>query len=78
MRNRMFVRTDERADNSRGHGIGSQRVDLRFMSDGETYKRGAELGFAGIDFYFAGRGGVLGDVSNDVVASSFVFSHRRS
>jgi hypothetical protein len=44
-----------------------------FMGDGETYKRGAELGFAGIDFYFAGRGGVLGEVSSDVVSSSFVF-----
>lgn len=44
-----------------------------FMLDGATYKRGAQLGFGGIDFYFAGRGGVLGDVCGDVVASSFVF-----
>ena len=44
-----------------------------FMLDGATYKRGAGLGFGGIDFYFAGRGGVLGDVCGDVVASSFVF-----
>src|SRR3954468_987558 len=44
-----------------------------FMLDGATYKRGAGLGFTGIDFYFAGRGGVLGDVCGDVVASSFVF-----
>jgi len=44
-----------------------------FMLAGATYKRGAELGFGGIDFYFAGRGGVLGDVCGDVVASSFVF-----
>ena len=44
-----------------------------FMLDRATYKHGAELGFAGIDFYFAGRGGVLGDVCGDVVASSFVF-----
>ena len=44
-----------------------------FMLDRATYKRGAQLGFGGIDFYFAGRGGVLGDVCGDVVASSFVF-----
>ncbi len=44
-----------------------------FMLDGATYKRGAQLGFSGIDFYFAGRGGVLGDVCADVVVSAFVF-----
>lgn len=45
----------------------------RFMLDGATYKRGAELGFQGIDFYVAGRGGVLGDVDADVVAAAFTF-----
>lgn len=44
-----------------------------FMMDGGTYKRGAELGFDGLDFYFAGRGGPLGDVSGSVVAAAFVF-----
>ncbi|MCU1396866.1 MAG: hypothetical protein JWM34_5294 [Ilumatobacteraceae bacterium] len=44
-----------------------------FMLDGRTYKKGAELGFQGIDFYFAGRGGVLGDVCGDVVTSAFCF-----
>lgn len=44
-----------------------------FMLDGATYKRGAALGFSGIDFYFAGRGGVLGDVCGDLVVSAFVF-----
>ncbi|MCU1389898.1 MAG: hypothetical protein JWL72_3236, partial [Ilumatobacteraceae bacterium] len=44
-----------------------------FMLDGATYKKGAELGFQGIDFYFAGRGGVLGDVDGDVVASAMMF-----
>ena len=44
-----------------------------FMLDGATYKKGAELGFQGIDFYFAGRGGVLGDVCGDVVASAMMF-----
>ena len=38
-----------------------------------TYERGAELGFEGIDFYIAGRGGVLGDVPADVVVAAFVF-----
>lgn len=45
----------------------------RFMLDGNTYKRGAELGFQGIDFYIAGRGGVLGDVDADVVSAAFTF-----
>lgn len=50
-------------------------VDLpaRFMLDGATYERGAELGFEGIDFYFAGRAGVLGDVPADVVTAAVVF-----
>jgi hypothetical protein len=45
----------------------------KFMLDGATYVRGAELGFEGMDFYAAGRGGVLGDVTADVVAAAFVF-----
>ena len=48
--------------------IGSQ-----FMLDGDTYQRGAELGFSGLDFYAAGRGGVLGDVDADVVTAAFAF-----
>lgn len=48
-------------------------VTSRFMLDGNTYKRGAELGFAGLDFYVTGRGGVLGDVDADVVAAAFAF-----
>ncbi|HUY23120.1 MAG TPA: hypothetical protein VMV22_12365 [Acidimicrobiales bacterium] len=44
-----------------------------FMLDGATYARGAELGFDGIDFYTAGRGGALGDVHGSVVAAAFVF-----
>ena len=48
-------------------------VGGHFMLDGETYKRAAELGFGGLDFYFAGRGGALGDVSGDVVAAAFTF-----
>ena len=37
------------------------------MTSPTTYARGAELGFEGIDFYVAGRGGALGDVPADVV-----------
>jgi hypothetical protein len=48
-------------------------IGSHFMLDGNTYKRGAELGFAGLDFYVTGRGGVLGDVDADVVAAAFTF-----
>lgn len=44
-----------------------------FMTDMNTYARGGELGFTGIDFYVLGRGGVLGDVDPDVIASGFIF-----
>jgi hypothetical protein len=49
------------------------QLTSRFMLDPATYAYGAELGFNGIDFYVAGRGGVLGDVDADVVAAAFVF-----
>jgi hypothetical protein len=48
-------------------------VPSYFMMDGETYTCGGEIGFQGMDFYFAGRGGVLGDVSGAVVAAALVF-----
>ena len=44
-----------------------------FMLDAATYQRGGELGFDGVDFYVAGRGGALGDVDGSVVAAAFVF-----
>lgn len=44
-----------------------------FMLHPKTYERGAELGFAGVDFYVVGRGGVLGDVHPDVVTAAFAF-----
>jgi len=44
-----------------------------FMLDGATYERGGALGFDGIDFYTAGRGGVLGDVDGAAVAAAFFF-----
>jgi hypothetical protein len=37
----------------------------------ETLARGRELGLDGFRFYFAGRGGVLGDVDAQVVQSAF-------
>lgn len=48
-------------------------VGSHFMLDGNTYKRGAELGFEGLDFYVTGRGGVLGDVDADIVSAAFTF-----
>lgn len=48
-------------------------LGTRFMLDMDTYAYGGELGFEGIDFYIAGRGGALGDVPADVVTAAFVF-----
>ena len=55
--------------------IGSRVGDVgsQFMLDGATYARGAELGFTGLNFYAAGRGGVLGRVPADVVVAAFTF-----
>jgi hypothetical protein len=55
--------------------IGPPVNDLggRFMLDGATYVRGAELGFDGLAFYFCGRGGVLGPVDADTVIDEFCF-----
>ncbi len=50
------------------NGLGSH-----FMLDMATYAYGAEIGFDGVDFYVAGRGGALGDVPGGVVAAAFVF-----
>lgn len=49
------------------------RIASLFMLDAATYARGAELGFGGADFYFAGRGGALGAVDADVVSASLYF-----
>jgi hypothetical protein len=42
-------------------------VPSNFMLDADTYAAAATVGYAGMDFYFAGRAGVLGDVGADVV-----------
>jgi hypothetical protein len=48
-------------------------VPAGFMFAAETLARGNALGFEGMDFYVAGRGGALGDVPADVVAASLYF-----
>lgn len=59
------------AATSTATAVGS--IGGHFMLDGKTYARAAELGFSGIDFYVAGRGGVLGNVDADVVSAAFTF-----
>jgi len=49
------------------------RIPGGFMTDAATYARGAELGFDGLDFYAAGRAGVLGETHADVVVAALVF-----
>jgi hypothetical protein len=44
-----------------------------FMLDGATYVAGAGLGFEALDFYFCGRGGVLGDVDPAIVTAALAF-----
>lgn len=53
--------------------VAVSELPSNFMLDGATYARGAELGFEGMDFYVAGRGGALGEVNADVVASTFTY-----
>ena len=45
----------------------------RFHAGRRHLQAGGELGFDGVDFYTAGRGGALGDVDGMVVAAAFVF-----
>lgn len=52
------------------------RLGSRFMFDPATYADAAAHGFAGIDFYVAGRCGVLGDVDADVVTAAMGFFAR--
>ncbi|MFV0318692.1 MAG: helix-turn-helix domain-containing protein [Microthrixaceae bacterium] len=44
-----------------------------FMLDAQTYIDAASAGYEGMAFYFAGRGGVLGDVPHAEVTEAFVF-----
>jgi hypothetical protein len=61
----------EEAARASAKGIGD--LPANFMLDGATYERGGSLGFDGVDFYIAGRGGALGDVDGHVVAAAFAF-----
>ncbi len=63
--------TPEQAAHEMRHAIVS--VPAQVMMEPANYARGAELGFEGMDFYLAGRGGVLGDVAADVVTAALVF-----
>jgi len=63
----------ESKDAARATAHAIEQVGGAFMLDGATYARGAELGFGGLDFYVAGRGGVRGATHPDVVAAAFVF-----
>lgn len=48
-------------------------LGTHFMLDLNTYAYGNELGFDGVDFYLAGRAGVLGEVPASVAAAALVF-----
>jgi hypothetical protein len=63
--------TPEQAAEATAGPIGA--IASHFMMDPDTYAKGGELGFEGMDFYVAGRGGALGEVDADVVAAAFVF-----
>ena len=52
--------------------IGS--LGAEYMLDSDTAATGAAAGYkSSFDFYFAGRGGVLGDVDADVIYAAFMF-----
>lgn len=65
------VMTPEEA--AKGTGRAIAQLGREPMMWGETYVRGAELGFDGFDFYLYGRSAPLGDVDPEVAASSLVF-----
>lgn len=60
--------------NATSQTIGKAGAAFYFHPD--TLARGKELGLDGFRFYMLGRGGVLGDVESDVVASAFGYFHR--
>lgn len=63
--------TPEAAAAAVGRPIGS--IGSRFMFDPSTYANAATFGYSGLDFYFAGRAGVLGDVDAEVAAAALGF-----
>lgn len=48
-------------------------LPAQFMLDPKTYASQVDRGYQGMDFYFFGRAGVLGDVPGQVVAAAMVF-----
>lgn len=50
-----------------------RRLGGTFVKGAEARRDAAALGLAGFPYYFAGRGGVLGDVDPDAVAALFPF-----
>lgn len=49
------------------------RFGTAYMLDPALYSLGSEQGYQDLDFYFVGRGGVLGEVHADVIHSAFGF-----
>lgn len=52
------------------------KAGAAFYFHPDTLARGKALGLDGFRFYMLGRGGVLGDVESDVVASAFGYFNR--
>jgi len=48
-------------------------IPANFMLDMDMYADAAALGYEGVSFYVAGRGGVLGDVGHTEVFEAFTF-----
>ena len=71
----MSVTPEQAAHDLRGAVV---NLPSKLMTNPEAYTHGAELGFEGMDFYIAGRGGALGDVPADVVTAAFVFFERET
>lgn len=63
----------EAVEASRRCASAVQEVAARFMLDMDMYGEAATIGYEGLAFYFAGRGGVLGDVDHTVVYEAFAF-----
>lgn len=76
-----MTHTDDTTTTVRQHAIEASRrsagavgdIGARFMLDMDMYGDAATLGYGGLAFYFAGRGGVLGDVDHAVVYETFAF-----
>lgn len=71
----MSITPEQAAHELRGAVVS---VPGQVMTNPAVYAHGAELGFEGMDFYIAGRGGALGDVPADVVTAAFVFFERNT